>query len=360
MPIESLSLNQFRNLQPVELEFSPQLNLFIGENAAGKTSLLEALFVLARGRSFRTPQLDRLIQHGHEEFQLVVQLATADGRRVPVGLRRSRGRLECRIGGQPVKRLSELALLFPVQWLGGNLHTLVEDGPTQRRQFLDWGLFHVKPDYVALWKRFHKLLKQRNAALRAAATFREVRAWNSELAEAGEQLHRYRTDYLDGLLAVFSSISPQFSTTTTGVVASYEKGWRAEATYLEALQDSLEKDRESGYTRAGPQRAELKFTIDGRPAGEELSRGQQKVFITALQLAQAMHLHQASGKTSLFLLDDLGSELDIANQRGVLQLLSNIGAQVFVTAIEPPPLPGVGESVVRRFHVKHGLLSEMI
>jgi DNA replication and repair protein RecF len=213
---------------------------------------------------------------------------------------------------------------------------------------------------MTLWKRFHKLLKQRNAALRAAAGLRDVRAWNPELAETGEQLHRARSDYLDGLLAVLSSVNPQFSSTTGCVAASYQKGWRAEATYLDALEDSLAKDRECGYTRAGPQRAELKFTIDGRAADEQLSRGQQKVFITALQLAQAMHLYQDTGKTSLFLLDDLGSELDLANQRGVLELLSNISAQVFVTAIDQPPLPGFDLGQIRRFHVKHGLLSEVV
>ena len=360
MPIESLSISGFRNLQPAELEFSPRLNLFVGENAAGKTSLLEALFVLARGRSFRTPHLDKLIQHGQEEFQLVVQLATADGRHTPVGMRRSGGRLECRIAGRPVKRLSELAMLFPVQWLGGNLHTLFEDGPAQRRQFLDWGLFHVKPDYTALWKRFHKLLKQRNAALRSAASVREVRAWNRELAEAGEDLHRFRSVYLDSLLAVFSSVNLNFVTTAGGVTVSYRKGWRTDATYLETLEDSLTVDRDSGYTRAGPQRAELIFMIDGRAAGEQLSRGQQKVLITALQLAQATHLYQETGKISLFLLDDLGSELDMTNQRGVLQLLSTISAQAFVTAIAKPALPDDASDQIKWFHVKHGVLSEVV
>lgn len=360
MPIESLSISRFRNLQPAELHLSPRLNLFVGENAAGKTSLLEALFVLARGRSFRTPHLDKLIQHGHDHFQLVSRYVSVDGRPLTIGMRRSDGRLECRIAGQTVKRLSELAMLFPVQWLGGNLHALVEDGPTQRRQFLDWGLFHVKPDYLTLWKRFNKLLKQRNSALRSTADLREIRAWTPDLAETGEALHRIRSDYLDSLLAVFSSVNPRFSTLSTGVIVSYQKGWRADATYLEALEELLPGDRECGYTRAGPQRAELKFTINGRAAAEQLSRGQQKVFITTLQLAQAKHLFLETGKTSLFLLDDVGSELDQANQQAVLSLLSTINAQVFVTAIEEPVLPEHGIDQIKRFHVKHGLFTEVV
>jgi DNA replication and repair protein RecF len=360
MPIDSLSINRFRNLQPAELQLSPRLNLFVGDNAAGKTSLLEALFVLARGRSFRTPNLDKLIQHGEADFQLVARLCLSEGRSIPVGMCRSRGRLECRIDGRPIKRLSELATLFPVQWLGGDLHTLIEDGPAQRRQFVDWGLFHVKPDYMVLWKRFHKILKQRNAALRSSGSIREIKAWNPELAEAGEELHRYRNKYLDGLSAAFASVNHQFPITSEEVTVSYQKGWRNEASYLESLDAALAKDRESGFTRAGPQRAELDFRIDGKALSEQLSRGQQKIFITALQMTQAVYLYQETGKTSLFLLDDLGSELDSTNQRRALQLLSTIGAQVFATAIVEPALPDWASDQIKWFHVKHGVLSEVV
>lgn len=360
MPIESISISRFRNLHPAELVLSPGLNLITGANAAGKTSLLEALFVLARGRSFRTTQLDKLIQSGHSDFQLVVRLVTPEGRHLPVGIQRSQGRFECRINGRATKRLSDLATLFPVQWVGGNLHTLVEDGPAYRRQFLDWGLFHVKPDYIVLWKRFNKLLKQRNAALRSGAGLREVQAWNPELAEAGELLHHYRKDYLERLLEVFTAINPQFPTLTEPVSISYHKGWQAAATYSEVLNDSFGKDQESKFTRAGPQRAELGFSVAGRPASEQLSRGQQKVFITALQVAQASLLQRETGKTSLFLLDDLGSELDTENQHAVLQLLSRIEAQVVVSTIDEPSITGLAPDSVKRFHVKHGVVTEVV
>jgi DNA replication and repair protein RecF len=360
MPIESISISRFRNLQPAELLLSPGLNLITGANAAGKTSLLEAFFVLARGRSFRTTQLDQLIQSGHSDFQIVVMFLTPEGRRIPVGIQRSQGRFECRINGRASKRLSELAALFPVQWMGGNLHTLVEDGPAYRRQFLDWGLFHVKPDYIVLWKRFNKLLKQRNAALRTGAGRRAIEAWNPELADAGERLHASRQDYLKKLLSVFVDINPEFPTLREPVAIGYRKGWRSEGSYLDVLNESLASDMESRFTRAGPQRGELSFTVAGKPATEQLSRGQQKVFITALQVAQAKLLQQETGKSSLFLLDDLGAELDAQNQLATLRLLSDIHAQVFVSTIEEPPLTGIEQDHIRRFHVKHGAVSEVV
>jgi len=360
MPIVSLSVSRFRNLHSAELHFSPQINLFVGENAAGKTSLLEALFVLARGRSFRTRQLDELIQSEQSDFQLVVQLDNPVGRHLPVGIRHSGGRLECRIDGRPARRLSQLATLFPVQWLGGNLHTLIEDGPAYRRQFLDWGLFHVKPEYAVHWKRFHKLLKQRNAALRKGATSREVLAWNPDLAEAAESLDHYRQDYLKQLSHALAAINPKFPTLNAPVSVTYQRGWAADITYLDQLKENWEKDRERGFTRLGPQRAELSFSVDDKPAREQLSRGQQKVFITALQLAQSSLLYQQSGKSSLFLLDDIGAELDSANQRIILRLLAAMNAQVFVTTIEEPQIPTDIEALVRRFHVKHGVVTEVV
>jgi DNA replication and repair protein RecF len=154
-----------------------------------------------------------------------------------------------------------------------------------------------------------------------------------------------------------SSVCPA---TQTGVVVSYQKGWREGVGYLESLNAAVAKDRDSGFTRSGPQRAELHFTLDEQPVGDRLSRGEQKVFITALQLAQAAHLHAETGKTSLFLLDDLGAELDVTNQRRVLELLVNISAQVFVTAIKEPISLNNDASSVRRFHVEHGILSEMV
>lgn len=360
MPIASLSIQRFRNLQPTEIDVAPQLNLFVGENAAGKTSLLEALFVLARGRSFRTRHLDELIQSGKEDFQLVAQLDNSSGRQLPVGMRRSSGRLECRVGGSPVKRLSQLAALFPVQWLGGNLHTLIEDGPVYRRQFLDWGLFHVKPDYAAHWKRFHKLLKQRNAALRQGAGSREILAWNPELATAGEQLDRYRVEYLHQLLAALATINPNFPTLNAPVSVGYRRGWAADKPYLEALEDTWKRDRERGFTGSGPQRAELTFSVNYKPASDQLSRGQQKVFITALQLAQSSLLYEQTGRNSLFLLDDLGAELDASNQRIILGLLGTMNAQVYVTSIEEPMVPDSLNDKIKRFHVKHGTITEVV
>jgi DNA replication and repair protein RecF len=360
MPLVSLSIDQFRNLAPVTLQFSPQLNLFIGANATGKTSLLETLYVLARARSFRTRSLVKAVQVGASGFQLVAHVRTTQNSDIPVGLKCSEKELIARINGQPVKRLSDLAALFPVQWLGGNLHRLIEEGPVYRRQYLDWGLFHVKPAYVTVWKRFQKLLKQRNAALRSGVTRKEIHAWDYELASSAEELHQFREHYMLNLADRVKRVSRELLDLSEDIQVSYRKGWASEMTYLKTLEVGLDRDREQKYTRSGPQRAELVFHYQNRPANEHLSRGQQKLFVLALQVAQASLLRQETEQTSLFLMDDLGAELDEENQQRVMRLLQTIEAQAFVTAIDDPGKSGWNMEVVRRFHVKHGFISEVL
>lgn len=360
MPLKSLSIDGFRNIESVKLRFSPQLNLFIGENAAGKTSLLEALFVLARARSFRTRDLNKAIQSGEAGFQLVATVCKAGEREIPVGMSRSEKRLIARIDSQPVKRLSELASLFPVQWLGGNLHRLIEEGPAFRRQYLDWGLFHVKRTYLQEWKRFYKLLKQRNAALRTNASAKEISAWDIELATSGEDLHQMRESYVEALESVVLNICAGLLDTNGEFKINYRRGWSRDASYHQSLESGLTKDRELGYTRQGPQRAELVFLYAGKPLIEQFSRGQLKLFVTALKVAQAKLLKSDTSQISLFLMDDIGAELDRVNQQRVLQLLRSVGAQVFVTAINDIKDMGWESDQAGRFHVKHGVVTEVV
>jgi DNA replication and repair protein RecF len=304
--------------------------------------------------------LEKAIQVGAAGFQLVATVRTAQERDMPVGLKCSEKKLIARINGRPVKRLSDLAALFPVQWLGGNLHRLIEDGPVYRRQYLDWGLFHVKPAYVAVWKRFQKLLKQRNAALRSGVTKKEVHAWDYELADSAEELHQCRQHYMLSLSDVIKRVSRELLVLPDELQISYRKGWAPEMPYLKALEVGLDKDREHRYTRSGPQRAELVFHYRNRPAIEHLSRGQQKLFVLALQVAQASLLRQETSQTSLFLMDDLGAELDEDNQQRVMRLLQSIEAQAFVTAIDNPGESGWNMKMVNRFHVKHGFVSKVL
>jgi len=360
MPVQTISIDRFRNLKPVTLQCSPQLNLFIGANAAGKTSILEALYILGRARSFRTRSLEKAIQAGSDRFQLVARILSETGRGVPVGISQHDKQLLARIDGKTVKRLSDLAALFPVQWIGGNLHRLIEEGPAHRRQYLDWGLFHVKPGYIPVWQRYQRLLKQRNAALRGRRPAPEVIAWDNELANAGEELHAFRNAYVARLNAASREVTRELLDERAELEINYRSGWRADLTFQEALRVGLETDREQGFTRCGPHRADLSLIYNRVPVSEQLSRGQQKLLVVGLQVAQARLLKESSSRTSLFLIDDLGAELDRVNQGRVMSLLGRLEAQVFATAIDLPDVTSWSMASVGEFHVKHGSVSEVV
>lgn len=360
MPVQTISIDRFRNLKPVTLQCSPQLNLFTGANAAGKTSILESLYILGRARSFRTRSLEKAIQTGNDRFQLVARVLAETGRGIPVGISQHEKQLLARIDGKSVKRLSDLAALFPMQWIGGNLHRLIEEGPAHRRKYLDWGLFHVKPAYISVWQRYQRLLKQRNAALRAGRPVAEIKAWDNELATAGETLHAFRHAYVVELNASSQEVARELLDEDAELEINYRAGWRADLPFQEALGVGLEKDREQGFTRCGPHRADLALLYERLPVSELLSRGQQKLLVVALQVAQARLLKAGLAKTSLFLIDDLGAELDRANQGRVMSLLGRLQAQVFATAIDLPDVTGWSMDTIRRFHVKHGCVSEVV
>ena len=195
MRVASLDIAGFRNLRQVSLNCAPGLNLLIGPNASGKTSLLEALYVLGRGRSFRTRQPRELIQTGATAFRIVATMRDGESRRFPVGIERNARELTARIGGAPTRSLAELARQAPVLLLNPDSHRLLEDGPKQRRRFMDWGLFHAEPGFLDAWRRYDIALRHRNAALRTQSVDRVVDAWDGELAAAAARLDPWRESF---------------------------------------------------------------------------------------------------------------------------------------------------------------------
>ena len=157
MPLSRIRITTFRCLRDVELELHPRRNYIFGPNGAGKTSLLEAVFVLGRGRSFRTRQMRRLVQHGSDGFAVYGEVRRRQGDATPRASAYRAGRLEKKIDGEPATGMAELAALLPVHAIDPSMHALVEGGPSERRRFLDWGVFHVEPGYLDAWKRYRRV-----------------------------------------------------------------------------------------------------------------------------------------------------------------------------------------------------------
>lgn len=356
MGLISLSLRDFRCFSQADLTFSPEINLIWGANASGKTSILEAVFLLSRGRSFRASHLDPVSRYGTPGFQVVGQ-ATAAAGKTTIGLRREKGSLIARIAGRTATSLAQLAEALPVQLLDNQAHLLVDGSPRHRRQFLDWGVFHVEPGFFAVWRRYQRALQQRNALLRKARPVREISAWDAEIASSGEQLDKFRRDYL-GLL---SKTAEQWAQTALGglpTTLEYRSGWAEDRTLLEALIANQQRDRQQGATQSGPHRADVLIKVAGHPARERISRGQEKALAGTLLLAQSAVYRAVTSRTCVLLLDDLPSELDPEYLDRFVQQIGMTGAQTLITAIKPEDLPSSIHATV--FHVEQGKIAQML
>lgn len=359
MGLQSLEVCDFRNIAQVELEFSTTLNLISGNNAAGKTSLLEAIYCLGRVRSFRTASLDQPIRYGQPAFRLMGRVAQLQGRSIQVGIERRHEGLRVHLGGQQIRRLSELAGKFPVQVFSGDTQTILNGGPRFRRQTLDWALFHVEPGYRDAWQRYARALRQRNAALRNKSPRSQVSVWNPELLESAERIDQFRRTYFEALHpGLVEEINELLG--ISEVTIRYQAGWPGKTSLADMLARSLDKDCLMGHTQYGPHRADFNLLVNDRSVPSHLSRGQQKTVTVAFLLAQ-LKLQQAKGVAmGAFLLDDLGSELDNQHQTRMLAALQELDTQVFVTTIDVGSDQLTGWQDSKQFHVEHGVVKEVV
>jgi DNA replication and repair protein RecF len=350
--VRSLQIENLRNLAQVEIGLHPRLNLFHGPNGAGKTSVLEALVVLSRGRSFRTSQASELVGPKGRTFRVFA--VTEDGRDAThrLGLERSGRRWRGRKDGADLTQLSQLTRSLPVVLMEPDSHLLVGGAPEMRRKYLDWGMFHVEPAFLEVWRRFQKALKQRNAALRGSDD-RVLDAVEPVLAEQGERLDSLRQAHAQAIGARIEAMLTELAPGLSGVALSYHRGWPGEA-LTEALRMHRARDRERGQTAHGPHRSDLQIVAGKAPARAVLSRGEQKIVAAALVLTQA-GLLAGQGERPVLLLDDLASEFDEQHYRAVLAHALASGSQVWVTGTRREM---VSDASV--FHVEQGTVREVV
>ena len=358
MTIHRLQIGQFRNLNHVRLAPSTNINVIYGDNGSGKTSVLESIFFLTHGRSFKASKTHNIIQQGFNECTV---FATVGEGRLPVGVQRNvTGQTEIRISGEPVSALSELASLLPVQFINAEAFQILEGSPRHRRQFLDWGVFHVEQKFLGAWRSAQKALKHRNTLLRSGRIdAQELAAWEHELVHYAHEVDALRSAYLSTFEADFLSLLESFGDIPE-VRLSYQRGWDKTRSLSEVLTDSLDRDRKRGFTQSGPQRADLKVKTGKEDVSDILSRGQQKIVVSALKLAQGRHLvKNKEQKRCIYLLDDLPAELDRHHLQKVCQVLEGIDAQVFITCIDPAVFDGIWQDPdkVKMFHVEQGKLN---
>jgi DNA replication and repair protein RecF len=329
MTLQRIQVSDFRCLHSAELEFDPKFTLISGPNASGKTSLLESIYVLGRGRSFRTRRLDHLIRLGAGRF--VIYGEAGAERRTGLGIEGSALGMRAKMGGDRVASLAELAAVLPVQIIDPEVHRLIEEGPSRRRRFLDWGVFHVEHSFVEKWQQYQLVLKQRNAALKARQPAAVVSAWDIDLVRLGASIHEARALYVGQLASVASDIAKRLLGLQLSL--SYRSGWSRDLSLGEALKASWIHDQDTGVTQVGPQRAEITFRLDGAPVKDRISRGQQKLLASSLLMAQLSLFPNDAQIRPTLLLDDPAAELDSERLLGLIREVMEQSVQLVVTSL---------------------------
>ncbi|MEO8466893.1 MAG: DNA replication/repair protein RecF [Gammaproteobacteria bacterium] len=348
MALARVRITALRCLTQVELALDTRRNFIFGPNGAGKTSILEGVFLLGRGRSFRTRQTRRLVQRGQDGFAVFGEVPGNAGHR-RLGVSFTAGHLTKRIDGQDATGMAALAEILPVHSLDPSSHQLVEGAPSERRRFLDWGVFHVEHAYLDSWKRYRRILSQRNAALKAGATATALRSWTMALLESGAAVDASRRSYVSLLAPLVTEFGQQLLDQPLSI--EYRPGWVKGQTFEAGVAAAERRDLMSRTTEVGPHRADLEIQLAGRRLQDEASRGQQKLAAAAMVLAQ-LAVGSTQQASPVLLVDDPAAELDALSLGRLLDLLERVPAQIVLTALSAEhlsPIPGYPV-----FHVEQG------
>lgn len=350
MSINSLVIQNLRNIAEITMEPGSRFNLIHGENGSGKSSILEAIYLLGRGRSFRSAYNKKIIRNGEDSLFVFGKSDTGNiENNLRIQIQKSQ--FQAKLNGQFLKKSSDLALFVPLLLITPDGDKLINGSPRQRRRFLDWGLFHVEHRFFEVWQRYNRVLIQRNSALKGGAS--QLLIWNQQLISVGNELNDQRQDYANQLAVVAQDCFKEL-TDIESVKFKYLSGWNKDQTFSESLERHAEHDIKAGFTQRGPHRADLVMQIGGDAASEYLSGGQVKLAACALYLAQAKLYSTRVQRPCLLLVDDLPAELDSKHRKRLLDILYSINGQVFITSTDISLFDISHYKEVEVFHVKHG------
>lgn len=351
MTLLKLDVLGVRNIHSATLQPSPMMNFVVGANGSGKSALLEAIFILGRARSFRTHHIKQAIAFNQSE--LIVSAQTRDRTSThALGIRVDGKQCDIRVNQENGQK-ADLAYTFPVQLIHPKSYRLLDAGPQLRREFIDWGAFNDNRNFLMQWRMFSKALQQRNAVLKSRQ-IRQLDAWDAELVRYGNQIDTFRRRYMAALQPMFIELVDYF----LGIAQNelrFDGGWHRELTLEQALKNDRDRDLRYGFTHSGPHRADFLAYHQNRLAKDYLSRGQQKLMMLALMLAQVALINQSSPRDCCILIDDLASELDTVNTVKLLKYLDNLKGQVFMTGTDLTAFGNLNElNNYKVFHVEQG------
>lgn len=338
MHIEKIKINNFRNFEFKEIDFCKKTNIIRGANASGKTTILEAINLVAASKSFRANNINFLIRQNKNFLNSKIFFKKNSEVNQSIlfireKLSKSEGKNKILLNENKIS-ISQAAQNLPIQVINQDDFFILEGKPSLRRKFLDWGVFHVKHSFYKNWKNYFSVLKQRNALLKEKNPNEKILdILDLQLIELGEELSKNRKEYLDIFKKELEKeLEKWFFLKKTKI--KYFSGWDEKKEFSQVLKNNRKKDINFGLTNAGPHRCDLKFEIDGINAIDFLSRGQQKIFVILLKIAQGNFLYTIKKENCIYLVDDLYAELDQSNFKKILEIFLKLENQVILTTKE--------------------------
>lgn len=354
MRVDKVSYRSFRNIENAVIEFDDKVNVLLGNNAEGKTNALEGIYLLASGKGFRAVRESEMIRFGDEFFE--VELSMTDSRRSQLlsfrGFSKESGkRRECRKNGAGVIKISEMIGTFRAVLFCPEHLSIVKNGPSERRNFLDVAISQIKPAYMSALQRYNKILAGRNALIKRASEGEEnrtlIEVYSDQLAREAAFIFKERSWYirkLDKQVKSFFSELEYFSEKQEDCSLEYKNSIRekgeikiseAEERYAELMKRDIEREIAAGMTLHGTHRDDIEIMLNRREARIFASQGQQRSIALAIKLGEGEISKEESGEYPVFLFDDVLSELDSERQKFIMSRLGE--RQVIITACNPLP-----------------------
>ena len=356
MWLHKLQAHALRSFIDLDLSFEPGINVLYGDNGVGKTSILEGIDILSRGKSFRTSKLSQIINYDLTEFILYGEVCSDDHIH-KLGIKHKDHQSELHLNQQKVKKWSEFASILPIIDIHPETYLLVMGGPIERRKFLNWGAFHVEPSFLSTWSEYSKAVKQRNICLKTRK-ISEARNWHHVLHEKGTEISSILAKYCSNLTPFVQGLIKEFGFMDQ-IELTYKPGWDLDRELSDLLEEELLENEVPHVTQVGPHRGDLGIRWHGHQFAKTSSRGQQKIISIVLKLAQAELLKSSCGKSCVYLVDELPAELDINKQKTALTLLASLNSQVIISAVTKESIDYQNMSA-KWFHVEHQSVSSVV
>lgn len=353
MSLLKLDIHHVRNILKESIHPSLGINFIVGNNASGKSSLLEAIYILGRAKSFRSTSIKPVIHFGESHLIVSAQVLQSDGCNLQVGIQLDGTNTDIRINQQTHQQKSDLAYILPIQLIHPKSYELLDGGAQLRREFLDWGVFNDDKSFLTVWRNYKRAISHRNALLKIKQS-NLLHIWDKEVVYYGTIVNKSRCDYLQKLKPIFFEIIKHFLQLSL-IDIEFISGWGLGQNFEEVLRRDVEKDLRYGFTHSGPHRCDFLLKLDNRLARDFVSRGQLKLIVLGLKLAQIQLLTKGNTNQPCILIDDFAAELDNDFRKNLLGFLSSLSCQTFITTNEFCDFGDLNKiSNFNVFHMEHG------